>query len=171
MSPWISRPKDRLGGDPPFADERDPIAVFRIDGVIEGWIPRLEGRVSDGLNDADRMSVRTGPPDGTPEDWLELDLDDVVAVAAPPRPPSPLRAARRRYAVEIRAGPYRVKGIAHLPLGSDPERYVTSASRRWLPLTACTVAAGDDEWAVEVVIVNLDHASRDIGVDTTPPFL
>lgn len=159
------------GGEPSPAAERDPIAVFRIDGVVEGWIPKLEGRISDGLNDADRMRLRTGLPDGTPGDWLELDLADVVAVAAPQRPPSRLRVSRRKFAVEVRAGPYRVNGIAHLPLGSDPERYVASASRRWLPLTACTVAAGDDEWAVEVVIVNLDHASKDIGVDTTPPFL
>lgn len=170
MSPWKRRPEGRLGGEPSPTAERDPIAVFRIDGVVEGWIPKLEGRISDGLNDADRMRLRTGP-DGTPGDWLELDLDEVVAVAAPRRPPSPLRVSRRKFTVEVRAGPYRVNGVAHLPLGSDPERYVASASRRWLPLTACTVASGDDEWAVEVVIVNLDYASRDIGVDTTLPFL
>ena len=109
--------------------ERDPIAVFRIDGIVEGWIPKLEGRVSDGLNQADRMRIRTAAADGTPGEWLELDLDEVVAVAPAPRPPSPYRIARRHHAVEIEAGQYRVTGTAHLPLGADPERYAASTAQ------------------------------------------
>lgn len=159
-----------LGAEPSALGERDPIAVFRVDGIVEGWIPKLEGRISDGLNDADRMRLRTPAPDGMPGEWLELDLDDVVAVAAAPRPPSAARVARRHHAVEIEVGPYRVSGIAHLPLGADPERYVSSTGRRWLPLTACTVANGDDEWAVEVVVVNLEHASRRTANPVAPPF-
>jgi hypothetical protein len=159
-----------MGGEPSPKGERDPIAVFRIDGIVEGWISRLEGRVSDGLNEADRMRIRTAAADGTMGVWLELDLDQVVAVAPAPRPPSPNRAARRQHAVEIEAGPYRLSGIAHLPLGADPERYVASTSRHWLPLTGCTVAAGNDEWAVEVVIVNLHQASIKRRTYQAPPF-
>lgn len=53
-----------------------------------------------------------------------------------------------------------MKGIVHLPVGADPRRYVANTGRRWLPLTECTVSDADGDWAVEVVIVNLDHASR-----------
>lgn len=171
MTAWGSRRQGKVGGEASPTGERDPIAVFRIDGVVEGWIPKLEGRISDGLNDADRMRLRQAAPDGTAGDWLELGLDEVVAVAAAPRPPSPMRVARRKYTVEVAAGPYRVSGLVHLPLGADPHRYVASAPRQWLPLTSCTVARDDVEWAVDVVIVNLDHASREIHVDTRPPFL
>ena len=171
MCAWGGRAGGELGGEPSATGDRDPIAVFRIDGIVEGWIPKLEGRISDGLNDADRMRVRTPASDSTPGGWLELDLDDVVAVAAPPRAPSPARVARRHHAIEIEAGPYRVQGIAHLPPGADPERYVASTGRRWLPLTGCTVAIGEDEWAVEVIIVNLDHASRHKQAYWPPPFL
>ena len=171
MTAWSERSEGAMGAEPSPRGEREPIAVFRIDGIVEGWIPKLEGRISDGLNQADRMRIRTAAADGTPGEWLEFDLDQVVAVAAAPRPASPYRVARRQYAVKMEAGPYRLCGIAHLPPGADPERYVASAPRRWLPLTGCTVAVGDDDWAVEVGIVNLDHASRERGAAfKAPPF-
>jgi hypothetical protein len=151
---------ERRLGEPSSTGERDPIAVFRIDGVVEGWIPKLEGRISDGLNDADRLRFRPTRPDGLSGDWVEVYLDEIVAVAAAPRPPSAARVARRQHVVEIAAGPYRVRGTVHMPLGADPERYIASSGRHWVPLTSCTVATGEDEWAVDVVIVNLDHAAR-----------
>jgi len=168
MTDWGGQPED--ASESSLDGERDPIAVFRIDGIVEGWIPKLEGRVSDGLNQADRMRIRTAAADGTPGEWLELDLDEVVAVAPAPRPPSPYRIARRHHAVEIEAGQYRVTGTAHLPLGADPERYAASTARHWLPLTRCTVVVGDDEWAVDVAIVNLDHASRKRRTYQAPPY-
>jgi len=148
-----------LGAEPMAGGEREPIAVFRADGVVEGWIPKQESRISDGLNDADRVRV-IETPDGAADNWLEFNLDEVIAVAPAPRPPSPARVSRRRHPLEFDAGPYNVKGIVHLPVGADPRRYVSSTGRRWLPLTECTVSEADDEWAVEVVIVNLDHVSR-----------
>ena len=155
---WTGRSEGPPGTPSPLGD-REPIAVFRVDGISEGWIPALEGRLSDGLNDADRMRFRETPDDG-PEEWVEVELDSVVAVAAAPRPPSPQRVGRRQHAVEIEAGPYRVRGTVHMPPGADPNRYVAASAKQWLPLTGCTVAAGEDEWAVDVVIVNLDHARR-----------
>ena len=149
-----------LGAEPTAGNEREPIAVFRSDGVVEGWIPKQEGRISDGLNDADRVRVETETPDGAADNWLEFNLDEVIAVAPAPRPPSPARVSRRRHPLEVAAGPYKVRGIVHLPVGADPRRYVSSTGRRWLPLTECTVSEADGEWAVEVVIVNLDHVSR-----------
>ena len=114
--------------------EREPIAVFRVDGVVEGWIPKQQGRISDGLNDADHMRVGTETADGSATDWLEFSLDDVIAVAPAPRPVSPQRVSRRRHPMEVEAGPYRVIGTVHLPIGADPRRYVVPTGRRWLPL-------------------------------------
>jgi hypothetical protein len=159
-----------LGAEPSAGSEREPIAVFRSDGVVEGWILKQEGRISDGLNGADRLMVGTETPDGAVDKWLEVNLDEVIAVAPAPRPPSPARVSRRHHPVEVDAGPYRVKGIAHLPVGADPRRYVASTGRRWLPLTECTVSDADGEWAVEVVIVNLDHASRREASHAAPKF-
>ena len=58
----------------------------------------------------------------------------------------------------------------HLPIGADPRRYVGSTGRRWLPLTECTVSDAEGDWAVDVVIVNLDHASRRVAPHIAPIF-
>lgn len=159
-----------LGGEPSAGSEREPIAVFGLAGVVEGWIAKPEGRVSDGLNHVDRVRVGTEMPDGSVGDWLEFRLDEVIAVAPAPRPPSSARVSRRHHPVEVEAGPYRVKGIVHLPVGADPRRYVASTGRRWLPLTECTVSDADSDWAVDVVIVNLDHAIRREAPELSPTF-
>jgi hypothetical protein len=39
-----------------------------------------------------------------------------------------------------------------------------------LPLTSCTVAVGDDAFAVDVVIVNMDYAARRNDPYLPPPF-
>jgi len=47
---------------------------------------------------------------------------------------------------------------------------VATTGRKWLPLTECRVVAAEDEWAVEVVIVNLDFASRREVLQEAPKF-
>lgn len=153
-------PGTGTGGNPSDGAQREPIAVFRVDGVIEGWIAAMAGRVSDALGETDRLTVGTDAPGGGEGNTIELDLDEVVAVAPAPRRPSQARVSRRRHPIEVEAGPYRVRGTVHLPIGADPRRYVATTGRKWLPLTECRVMAAEDEWAVEVVIVNLDFASR-----------
>jgi hypothetical protein len=167
---WPGETNAELGAEPSITGERDPVAVFRTDGIVEGTIPKLDGRMTESLAEAAHLHIRTSSSDGASSQRVVLDLDEIVAIAAPPRPPSPYRVARRQHVVEIRAGPYRVSGVAHLPLGADPERYVASAPRRWLPLTHCTVGTGVDEWAVETVIVNLDYASRERATYEAPRF-
>jgi hypothetical protein len=170
MSASSRRPGTALGGEPLAGSEREPIAVFGLAAVVEGWIPKSEGRISDGLNNVDRVRVSTEMPDGSVGDWLEFQLDEVVAVAPAPRPASSARVSRRHHPVEVEAGPYRVKGIVHLPVGADPRRYVASTGRRWLPLTECTVSDADGDWAVDVVILNLDHAIRREAPQAPPKF-
>ncbi len=150
--------------------ERDSIAVFGTQGIVEGSIPRIEKRISDALNEAARIRIRVEGVNDTPSAPVELDLAEVVAVAAAPRSPSPHRVATRRHSVEVEAGPYRVRGTAHFPPGADPTRYVASTSRRWLPLTDCRVATGEDEWAVDVLIVNLRQLTKEIRAFNAPPF-
>ena len=48
-----------LGADPSAGNEREPIALFGLDGVVEAWIAKPEGRISDGLNGAERLRVGT----------------------------------------------------------------------------------------------------------------
>jgi hypothetical protein len=135
------------------------VVVFRADGIVEGWIRLQEQRLSDALNAGEPLTVQVPNPDGTPGPWMHFDLDGVLAVAAPPQP-SPRAMSRRRHAVELFAEPYLISGIAHMPPGADPIRYARSTPLRWLPLTRCTVRAENQEWEVEVVIVNLDHVAR-----------
>jgi hypothetical protein len=170
MTGWTESTGPALGAEPSAGSEREPIALFGLDGVVEGWIAKPAGRISDGLNNADRVRVGADMADGAVGDWHEFRLDEVIAVAPAPRPPSSARVSRRHHPVEVEAGPYRVKGIMHLPVGADPKRYVASTGRRWLPLTECTVTDGEGEWAVEVVIVNLDHATRREASQAAPKF-
>jgi hypothetical protein len=135
------------------------VVIFQADGIVEGWIRPQEQRLSDALNAGKPLDVQVPSPDGTPGPWTDFNLDGVMAVAAPPQP-SPRAMSRRRHAVELFAEPYLFGGIAHMPPGADPIRYAKSTPLRWLPLTRCTVRTEDQEWEVEVVIVNLDHVSR-----------
>ena len=152
------RPDSQPGAMPPAPD---PVAVFQIDGVAEGWMRHEERRLSDLLNAGSPLRVRLPHRDGDPDEWLEVHPEKVVAVAPPPRQtPSPLRYPRRRQPFNLSAASYRIAGTAHMPPGADPVRFVRSPSRHWLPLTECIVELGDDAWAVEVVIVNLEHVSR-----------
>jgi hypothetical protein len=124
-------------------------------------MPHEGRRLSDILNSGNPVRVRLPHRDGEPDEWFDVRPDTAVAVAPPPRQtPSPLRYPRRRQPFDLRAGSYRITGTAHIPPGADPFRYVKTVSRRWLPLTDCTVQFGDDAWAVEVVIVNLRHVSQ-----------
>lgn len=161
MNLWLrGRTGAELGAEPSSTGARDPIAIFAVDGIVEGTVPQLDERMTEALAGADRIQIRTTPAAGLSSDRVVLELDDVVAIAAPPRPPSPARVRRLQQAVEFFAGPYRVEGIAHLPPGADPGRYIASTPRKWLPLTDCTVATDSDAWAVDVVIVNTGHLSR-----------
>ena len=170
MTAWSRTPGADIRGDRSDVAQREPIAVFRVDGVVEGWIAATPGRVSDALGETDRLTVGTDAPGGGEGNAIVLDLDDVVAVAPAPRPPSQARVSRRRHPIEVEAGPYRVRGTVHLPIGADPRRYVATTGRKWLPLTQCRVMAAEDEWAVEVVIVNLDFASRHEATQEAPKF-
>jgi hypothetical protein len=139
-------------------EQVDPIAIFRPDGVVEGWMIRGRERLSDDLNHRVPIPVRYSE-DGP---WEELPTEDAIAIAAPPREPSAARTARRRHPVEVTAHPYRVHGIGHLPLGADPVRYVRAASQRWLPVTDSTIVTESDGegFQIDVLLINMDYVVR-----------
>ena len=41
MSAWSEAAGLALGAEPSNGTEREPIAVFRVDGVVEGWIAKI----------------------------------------------------------------------------------------------------------------------------------
>jgi len=140
--------------------ELDPVAIFRTDGVSEGWIRRSDLRLSDHLNTGAALHVRLPGVVGI-EDWQVLSADDVIAVAVPPHPnPSPRRMARRRHVLELEAPPYHITGTVHMPPGADPARYARAAPHRWLALTQATIEFAGNVFKVEVLLANLDRVLR-----------
>lgn len=140
---------------PPASGE----VVVRFGADVKGC--RQERRLSDTLNAGETLQVQLTRSGSAGPHWEALEPDRVIAVAAPPRAdPSASRMARRRHQVELLAGPYRFSGIAHMPAGADPDRFVRSTSQRWLPLTRCAVGSPDGDFEVDVLIVNLEHVTR-----------
>jgi hypothetical protein len=137
----------------------DSIAIFRADAVTEGWTERSLTRPSDRLNRGLPIDVRYSA-DGASH---PLAPDDVIALAVQVQAgPSPNRMARRRHVLELTAGPYRLRGIVHMPPAADPTRYLRAASQRWIPLTKATIVSGDDNdgYEIDVLLVNMDHVAR-----------
>jgi hypothetical protein len=141
----------------PSADV-DPIAVFTIDGVSEGWTIRGPDRLSDDLNRGVPIRVRYGD-DGP---WNELSTDSSVAIAAPPRARSANRIARRHHALDLTAPPYRIHGVVHMPHGADPTRYLRAAPQKWIAVTDSTIVTGPDGdgFEIDVLLVNMDYVAR-----------
>jgi hypothetical protein len=136
----------------------EPIAVFRLTGIAEGWIDPQGHRVSELLNSGQALRIQLADERGAPGPWTSCGVGDLVAVAPPPRAPDRARrVSRRRHRVALVAAQYRIVGTAHMPPGADPIRFVERTSQRWLPLTECSIIVWDDEYAVDVAIVNLAH--------------
>jgi hypothetical protein len=99
----------------------EQVALFLGDRIEEGWIETRGARVSDVLPTADPIIVRTLDAVGAAASHA-FPADDVIAVAAPPSPPSALRVSRRRHQVAISAGPYTFTGRVHMLPGSSVDR-------------------------------------------------
>ena len=143
------------------AMQLEPVAVFLEAEVVEGWLATQDRRPSERLNAGEPLHVQLLSPNAEPGPWADYFPDDMIAVAVAPRlQPSLLRVSRRRYVMELGADPYAFSGTAHMPPGADPLRYADGASHRWQPLTQGTVTMGEDNWAVDVLLVNLKRVSR-----------
>lgn len=156
-----------------------PIELYTADARVVGWIAAEGRRVTDLLNEADRLRLwrpTPGPIDepgaasGTSSnpsengEWEEL-LTEQVILAMPPewRASRQLRLHRKLRRVAVTAGPFSVTGNIHLPLGAEigPEYLVRRP--RFMPLTEAYLLHNGEppfEHVVSVVIVNSAHVSQ-----------
>jgi hypothetical protein len=137
----------------PTADDLEPIRLVTEDLDLNGWVRTQGQRMTDILQHGEPFSFL---PAGGNQEWTEVFPDELVFVVPPPHvsPPN-LRLPHNQHAILIRAGSYRIAGMAHLRPGEldDP---ILRATRRFLPLAQASFRRGDDaDEEAEVVIVNL----------------
>lgn len=156
-----------------------PIELYTADSRVVGWIAAEGRRVTDLLNEADRLRLwrptpgpidEPGAANGTTPDagengeWEELVTERVI-LAMPPewRASRQLRLHRKLRRVAVTAGPFNVTGNIHLPLGAEvgPEYLVRRP--RFMPLTEAYLLHNGEppfEHVVSVVIVNTAHVTQ-----------
>lgn len=139
------------------------LTVFTGDSIAFGYVPLAAGRVTDLMNDCeDYEFVDTHVRSLEDGRGLELravviEREEILVVGvAGPRGDPTRRTRTRPIPVELRLGPYDVRGNIHVVPGTDP--MVSFRSRRpMVPLTEATVewdAPGGREvvrWATVVV--------------------
>lgn len=152
-------------------------ADCRVEGRLE-----LEGeRLSDMLNTRESLRLRTvvltAHADGRAEmlDELELDRAELIAVVAVgPRGNPSRQIGTRSREVEVRAGPYVIRGFIHGPPAGNAFRGIEHRP----PLIALTEArleyqlCGEPvEERVEALLVNRQLAAsvREVGIAVSSP--
>jgi hypothetical protein len=131
-----------------------PIRIILEGADLAGWVQPGGQRMTDILQAGEPFAFL--PADANPVEWTEIYPDEIVLIVPPPHVSAPeLRQPRNLHEVLIRAGEYRVTGIAYLRPGEQDDP-VLRASRRFLPLTQASFGRSDAaEQTAEVVIVNL----------------
>ena len=153
---WLLRRRADPESQRPAGRELLPIRLFSADVVVPGRVDPEGDRITDILQRGAELTVL---PDGRdPEDpgsWMSVNADAMLLVVPPPHVSRPeLRVHRHRETVDVRIGPYRVTGIAHLRPGEEGDPYLR-ATQPFLPLTDATIEQpGEPPERVEVVIVN-----------------
>jgi hypothetical protein len=121
------------------------LTVFTADSIAFGYVPLAAGRVTDLMNEyEDYEFVDTHVRSLDDGHGLELrtvviERDEILVVGvAGPRGDPTRRTRTRPIPVELRLGPYDVRGNIHVVPGTDP--MVSFRSRRpMVPLTEATV--------------------------------
>lgn len=149
----------RSASEPPRVEppELQPIRLYSSDTVFAAWVHPAGERITDILQRGDELPVLPeGADHQDPDAWLAVNLSALLLVVPPPHVSQPeQRLHRQREAVQIRIGPYRVSGTAHLRPGHGQDPFVR-ATQPFLPLTDAVVQRDDDPpERLEVVIVNL----------------
>jgi hypothetical protein len=147
-----------------------PLVGYSGDCVVRGLIDLPDGvRLTEFLNDVPRIFVAHATlfalDDGRAVDAgdIELEMDELLAVEAPPGPMNSAHKIRTKAArVQFEIGPYEILGHVHGPTTGDP---VAAIPRRMpmIPLTDATIAmifAGQRQLRdIEVLIFNRDLAT------------
>lgn len=168
-------------GEPTADSPEVPIVgltLYTGDSLAFGYLPLSAGRVTDLMNDHDSFefvdaylqSIDDGH--GLALRSVVIARDEIFAAAvAGPRGDPRHRKRTRPIPIELRVGPYDVRGNIHVAPGTDP--IISFRSRRTMvPLTEATVEWDAPEgrqiarW--ETVVVNrlltewIAHATRDV---------
>ena len=159
-----------------------PIELYTADTRVVGWIAAEGRRVTDLLNEADRVRLWRPTPGPIEEpgetarangsqldtsdngEWQELVTEQVI-LAMPPewRASRQLRLHRKLRRVAMTAGPFSVTGNIHLPLGAEIGPEYLARRPRFMPLTEAYLLHNAEppfEHVVSVVIVNTAHVSQ-----------
>ena len=107
------------------------LEAYTADGLLTGRVV-ADGRLMDMLTSFGSVVVEGAvltPFDGPPQradGWLTVDVDDLLAVVAPPGTVPPFHAAWHGLTLDL--GPYRIRGeLPSLP-GFDPARALARPS-------------------------------------------
>ncbi len=153
---WLLRRKGDAEPSPPAGRELLPIRLYAADTVVPAHVAPEGERITDILRRGDELSVL---PDGRdpdePDGWMSVNPEAMLLVVPPPHVSHPeLRVHRHRETVQVRIGPYRVTGTAHLRPGEEDDPYLR-ATQPFLPLTDAVIEQPEaPPEPVEVVIVN-----------------
>jgi hypothetical protein len=152
------------------------VQLFTSDGVGDVQVLAGSGRVTELLNSAEPMRIRSRheAPDAAQLEWVDVDVegrDEILAVIPPPRDTNPLqRLHRPAQEVEMRVGPYLVTGEAHVPAGSEATGFLMRHRPHFVPLTNARISEpGVPDVKAPVVIVNLWMAESLTDADVPDP--
>ncbi len=139
-----------------------PIRLFTLETEIRGHISSSDERITDILQRGDTFRILPHGASPDPENWLEISPGEIQIVVPPPLvSPPERRVARQLREVFVRAGPYELRGTAHLVPGAEHD-VLSRSSHPFLPLTdaALLVPATTEPEALDVAIVNLHLTSE-----------
>jgi hypothetical protein len=142
LSP-VAGPEDAPSGPP-----RVPLVgltVYTGDSLASGYLPLTAGRVTDLMNEhegfefVDTYLESLEDRHGLSLHTIAIARDEILVVGvAGPRGDPARRTRTRPIAVELRLGPYDVRGNIHVVPGTDP--IISFRSRRaMVPLTEATI--------------------------------
>jgi hypothetical protein len=138
-----AEPEDASSGPPPLPVVG--LTVYTGDSLAFGYLPLTAGRVTDLMNEhesfefVDTYLESLEDRHGLSLHTIAIARDEILAVAvAGPRGDPARRTRTRPIPVELRIGPYDVRGNIHVVPGTDP--LVSFRSRRaMVPLTEATI--------------------------------
>ena len=139
----------------------DSIRIATDEIVLDGSVAPTGQRITDMLLRGQDVAFLPRGAEPAPQAWIAVAPADILWVVPPPLPPRRgWHAEAGSVRIDVRIGPYRIVGSAHLPPGTPVDRRL-AGTHPFLPLTAARIALEGDERSedADVVIVNLTRAS------------
>jgi hypothetical protein len=166
------RPKPAGPSSPPVEPQRPKqqdieFVAYADDCEVRGYMHLDADRLTDSLNDhselqvSDALLVSLGDNHGHALHQVSIGRDELIAVCARgPRGDAGRRRRTRPWPVEIRSGPYRIRGYLHAPPTVDAFANLRRRSAM-VPLTDASIeygtGAGRRRSSMGTLIVNRDR--------------